>query len=318
MKKSFYLFITSCLFFSLTSCDSLRQEVNPDRLNREAAKLVVTCFLSPQDTVLAVKVTRSQPILTESTSTGSSNTAVNVPDATVTLSEGGRTATLRYDVRLGYYRAAISQLPVLAGRTYSIAVQTSAGERAEASRTVPEPVATVSVAFDSLIENQFGRQVKRYFIRSRWQDLANQANFYQVSGLFRYTPVCQNCPNTPANQPREQFNTLYFDDNSGGLLTDRNTDGGTMISDRAFFGIYYSSNVSVPNFNFVSQYKAATVTVNLFSTDQFYHQYQDAIARQSEVSGNPFAEPVPVPSNIQGTLGCFAGYNRSTLTVKLK
>lgn len=305
MKKSLYSLVTFSLFFSLVSCDSLRQEVNPDKLNREAAKLVVTCFLSPQDTVLAVKVTRSQPILVESTNTSSSNTAVNVPDATVTLSEGGRTATLRYDARLGYYRAAISQLPVLAGRVYSTVIQTPAGERAEASCTVPEPVAMTSVVLDSITENQFGRQIKRYFVRSRWQDPAGQANSYLTTGTYSFLV---NDPRTPG---REQFGYLSLgDNNSNGLLTDRNTDGQEMISERLFMSsLYYGNN---------SQHKITSVLTGLLTIDQAYYQYQDAIARQSKVLGNPFAEPVPIPSNVRGALGCFAGYNRSTLTVKLK
>lgn len=314
------IFLSSLIY--LSSCDSLRQEVDPNRLNREAAKLVVTCFLSPQDTVLAVKVIRSQPVLGDGTMVTYSGD--NVVDATVTLSEGGRSVVLPYNNTLHpnnsaqpYYSIDAQKLPIVAGRTYAVSVQTPTGERAESTCTVPGPVAMTSVVFDSVTDNQFGRQLKRYFVRSRWQDPANQTNYYQVSGVFRYVKRCQNCTNNPPDQQREEFSYLYFDNNSGSLLTDRNTDGGAMISGRGFLNGYFD-NGSNGQFGFGSQYKTATVTINLLSTDQAYYQYQDAVERQSQVSGNPFTEPVPIPSNIQGALGYFGAYNRSTLTVKLK
>lgn len=287
----------------LFGCDSLRQEVNPDRLNREAAKLVVTCFLSPQDTVLAVKVNRTQPVLGESTNF--SNTGINVSDATVTLSESGQSVTLRYDARLGYYQAPTGQLPVAVGRTYALAVQTPVGEQARASCTVPASVALTSVVLDSSTENQFGRQHRRYFVRARWTDPAGQANYYLTTGMYKFLI---NDPKVPG---KEQFSYLSLgENNNNGLLTDRNTDGREMISERLFMNIgYYSNN---------SQAKISGVSVNLLTTDQAYYQYLDAIDRQSEASGNPFAEPVPIPSNIQGALGCFGAYNHSTLTMTLK
>ncbi|TAH12534.1 MAG: DUF4249 family protein, partial [Runella slithyformis] len=33
---------------------------------------------------------------------------------------------------------------------------------------------------------------------------------------------------------------------------------------------------------------------------------------------NPFSEPTLIPSNIKGGLGCFAGYNRTNFTVKMR
>jgi hypothetical protein len=56
----------------------------------------------------------------------------------------------------------------------------------------------------------------------------------------------------------------------------------------------------------------------LLNVDEAYFRYYDAVERQNQLGDNPFAEPVPVPTNILGGLGCFAGYNRSSLTIELK
>ena len=305
----------------LYGCDSLRQEVNPDRLNRESAKLVVNCFLSPQDTVLAVKVTRSLPVLGDGTG-ATAVTGTNVVDATVTISDGARSVSLKYDntqfprdAAQPFYSVDARQLPIVAGHTYKLTVRTPAGEIATSTCTVPGAVIMTGVSFDSLDENQFGRKFKRYFVRSRWTDPAGQINYYQVSGLFRFVRLCQNCPANQAD--REEFNYLNFSDNTASLQTDRSSDGSSMISGRGFLGGYFENGGnSSPNFG--RQYKKAIVTINLLNTDQAYYQYQDAIERQNQSGDNPFAEPVLIPTNVQGGLGCFAGYNRSTLTINLK
>ncbi|QJW88022.1 DUF4249 domain-containing protein [Spirosoma taeanense] len=293
----------------LAGCDSLRQEVDPSRLNREASRLVVTSFLSPQDTVLAVKISRSQPVLGEEASYGTSGNSV--PDATVTLSDGTKVVALTYNARQAYYRADIGQLPIRAGRTYTLLVQTPDGERAESSCTIPGPVALMSIVYDSLTENRFGQQSRRYFARGLWVDPAGQANYYQVTGKYEFLVKGPNLL-----IPR-QMGLLSFNDEGNSLKTDQSVDGKEMVSNRAFMrGVYYSNTGQVANSN--NQFQITSITMNLLSTDQAYYRYQDAVSRQAEVSGNPFAEPVPVPSNIRGGLGCFAGYNRSTLILQLK
>lgn len=297
----------------LLSCDSLRQEVDPNRLNREAAKLVVTCFLSPQDTVLAVKVTRSQPVLGENTA--NSTTGINVPDATVTLSEGGQSVTLRYDARLGYYQAAIGQLPVVVSRTYALAVQTPAGEQAKASCTVPESVALKDILLDSAVTNDFGRTAKHYYARLRWRDPAGKPNFYQLMGDNEYTVRNQYriSPNSPLRDTLYRLRGTWFFDN-GSTTTDVGRDGQELVSVRGRLATYYVFINGQQELN----RPVGQLNAHLLNVDENYYRYHNAVERQSQVSGNPFAEPVPVPSNIQGALGCFGSYNRSTLTVKLK
>ncbi|MDB5242625.1 MAG: hypothetical protein JWP57_3250 [Spirosoma sp.] len=296
----------------IAGCNNLRQEVNPDRLNREAAKLVVTCFLSPQDTVLAVKLTRTKTVLSDGAP--GSLTDNNVTDATVTLSEGGRTVMLPFDIRLGNYQTAISQLPVVVGRTYSLVIQTPAGERAESTCTIPRAVNIASVTFDSLTVNRFNRQSKRYFIRASWHDIKGETNYYQFLGSYKLIRKNAGSLNNPTSSAQEEAGLLRF--NKNGLQTDRAAEGDFMVSERAFLGGRFPDSGTQSDLG--SQYKEVTVLVSLLSTDRAYYEYQDAVERQAEVSGNPFAEPVLIPSNIQGALGCFAAYNRSTLSQRLK
>lgn len=292
----------------LIGCQKLQLEVDPDRLQSEAAKLVVTCYLSPQDQVLAVKVTRTKSILGQQ---GTPNDT-NVIDATVRLSQSGRSVALPYDAKQQVYRADIQRMPIVVGRTYGLLVQTPDGERVTGFCTIPGPVKLAGVTFDSLTEGD----ARRYFVRGQWLDPAAQTNFYQITGLFRYVTNCPTCEKNPAYQPREEASYLQFDNLEGTLASDQGSGGSTLTSVPAYLTGASTDNDRQPGFR--SQYKAATVVLNLLNTDRNYYQYHNAVVRQAEVRDNPFAEPVAIPTNLQGGLGCFGAYNRSTLVVRLK
>lgn len=306
--------ICLALLLLLGSCNSLRNEVSPEQLGLEQSKLVVTGFLCPQDTVLAVKVTRSSTVVGDSISL--LQTGNNVTDATVTIADGNRSVRLLYNnirpdvdtTNQPYYSARARLLPILAGHTYSLTVTTANGLRATSTCTIPNAVDPTVIKFDSLAETQNPRQTERYYIRVNWQDPAEQANAYQVAGIFRYT--------TKINVREESYTSLSFDDDKRGLFTDDGLDGTVIASGRAF--ITLNSSASTLQTGFYTQYNTASVIVNLLSVEQSYYRYQEAIIRQRRSRNNPFAEPVLIPSNIQGGLGCFAGYNNATKTLKLK
>ncbi|MFY7910705.1 MAG: DUF4249 domain-containing protein, partial [Emticicia sp.] len=63
MKKIFlYSFLIISPLF-LLSCESLIKEIDPSILPETDSKLVVACFISPQDTVLAAKVTETKLLI---------------------------------------------------------------------------------------------------------------------------------------------------------------------------------------------------------------------------------------------------------------
>ncbi|GAB4005763.1 hypothetical protein GCM10028808_06310 [Spirosoma migulaei] len=291
----------------------MRNEVDPSQLGLATPKLVVSGFFCPQDTVLTVKVTRSNTVVGDSISL--LQTGNNITDAMVTLSEGDRSVVLPYtninpgsDSSQSFYGISARRLPIIAGRTYKLTVVTASGQRATSTCTIPQPVDPIDIKFASLTETQNRRQTERYYVTVRWKDPVGQTNAYQVAGIFRYT--------TATNVREERYNSLTFDDENRGLFPDAGVDGDTIVSGRAFLTANSSTGNTQTSFD--SQYNTATVTVNLLSVDQSYYRYQEAIIRQRRSRNNPFAEPVLIPSNIEGGLGCFAGYNNATLTMKLK
>lgn len=303
------VFIAGLFGVMLHGC-TLRNEVDPSLLGIDSSKIVVSGFLSPQDTLLAVRVTRTQTVVGDSLSL--LETGIVVPDVKVTLSEGDRSVVLPYykvnPPADSAYSINTRLFPIVAGKTYKLTVETPAGQRLSSTCTIPQAVLPKSITFDSLSQIQGRATVQRHFVRARWQDPAGQANYYQVAGIFRYSSI--------TNFRDEKYSSLSFDDDNRGLFSDAGVDGTIMVSGRAYLtSVSSATNVST---NFSSQYSTASVTVNLMSVEPTYYRFQEAVIRQRRARNNPFAEPVLIPSNIQGGLGCFAGYNNATLTTTLK
>ncbi len=335
--------LLSVFFFS---CGSLRNEVDPDKLNKQAAKLVIASFISPQDSVLAVQISRSVPVLGTNPG-GYNNAGVNdVTDATVTISNGAKFVALQFSrnykgLNVNLYQVNARLFPILAGQIYTLTVETPRGEKATAQCTIPAVAPTPELRLDSaVVQNGYrsgsgGREnyyTKEYSVRLRWKDIVGQKNYYRTTGYFRFQPTPP--ANTTAVVPIGNQN-IYFD--YSGVQTDAPSTDGSMLTSRE--GVFYRpfnsySTISGPTGTTVINSSTletdpdkiqlgkivsfGELTVSLLHTDENYYKYHDAVTRQGDTGDNPFAEPVQIPTNINGGLGCFAGYNRSTVVVKIK
>jgi Domain of unknown function (DUF4249) len=305
------LFFLSSLY--LAGCGSLRQEVNPDRLNREAEKLVVSCFISPQDTVLAARVSLSSPVL------GVSNPShIDISNATVVLSDGSQSVPLFFTAGPkggnSFYRADARLLPIVVGKSYTLTVQIPDGRQVTATCSVPEPVSLERIAIDSASITDFGLSRKDYHVRLYWRDPAGRVNFYRVAGNNEYTSRSRyyTGPGVPLRDTvYYTTGSVFFEPSS--VTNDQGNDGQAFISGRGRLSLSYSWTNGKQDPSYPTRLNAY-----LLATDINYYQYHDAVERQNQSGDNPFAEPVPIPSNVQGGLGCFGAYNRSTLTINLK
>ncbi|WP_375445984.1 DUF4249 domain-containing protein [uncultured Fibrella sp.] len=313
-------FLFPVFLLVIASCGSLRNEVSPSLLSLEGEKLVVNSYISPQDTLLTVKVSRSKPVLGEQTDA----LPYNVADATVTLTDGNRLVALRYVADKQWYQAKATLLPIQAGKTYTLTANTPDGKQVTANATVPKAVSVNQGTLDSTIVTTGNRLQKVYSVRFDWQDPANLPNFYEYTAYYIWG---SNYPiNGPVTSPSNALRLLTFqrENRTGNLVTDDRQDGSLLTSLSAEVGLV---EVPASNNNAEASLKRLTlgnvlpgsrVIMQLLSTDELYFRYKDAIIRQRENRSNPFAEPVLIPSNIQGGLGCFAAYNRSEKTLTIR
>lgn len=306
MKKIFLYSLLTISQFFLLSCESLIKEIDPSFLPETDSKLVVACFISPQDTVLAAKVTETKLLIG---TTG--DIRDEITNAIVSLSDGSKTIQLIYNPKLGYYRALPTNLPILVGKTYTIIVSTPDGRKVSASTTVPNSIPIKEVKIDTMqtTDNQQGVVVSRteYNVKLIWQDALNETNYYRGISVFE---ALIKYPDTfPTNQKLPPFPATITDLRT---IDDKNTDGQLLSLNRTFEANSPATIANSFGIRFISQIK-----VGLFQTDIHYYNYHTSLRRQRE-NNNPFAEPVLLYTNINGGFGCFGAYNATWQEFKEK
>lgn len=289
------------------SCETLVNDVDPDRLPQADLKLVVHGYLSPQDTLTTIHVYYSNTFFGNASFYGLPATSMN--DATVTLSSQGKSIVLPFSTKTSNYSIRSSEFPIVEGQTYSLKVERD-NRVAEASCTVPLAVPIQQVLQDSVARSNSSNPAapKDYLYTLKWKDPAGQANYYRVSGYVYQTQRVQTGPDKFTNQPN--FSILSFRENnrSRELITDKGGDGAQLTSGPGRFFNYYYSNTTPSPFTF------HFVELSLINCEKTYYDYHEAIQNFNE--DNPFAEPLLIPSNIKNGLGCFAAYNRSSVVIK--
>lgn len=302
------------LTISLFGCGSLVQEVNPAIIPTATTNVVVHSFISPQDTLLTVYVQAPRSVLgTQFVDYGYTNYYErSVQNAVVKLSDGTTTVQLLGvggDFPL-YYAIDARKLPIVAGHTYTLTVSTPYFPPVTAQCTLPAQVKPTEIRLDSTTQMQFDYTGVTYISRLIWQDPSGQANYYQVSGRTTETSTynTQYQPNSPRHDTTTTgSSTVSFSRST--LISDQNQDGSQLISPKGERTLFSSAN---------QQYNAVILTLGLSAVDENYYRYRSAIAQQTSAADNPFAEPVLIPSNIVGGLGCFGALNQASLSVRVK
>lgn len=308
MKKIIlYILLTISQLF-LLSCESLIKEIDPSFLPETDSKLVVACFISPQDTVLAAKVTETKLLIG---TTG--DIRDDITNATVNLSDGSKSIRLIYNPKLGYYRALPSELSISVGKTYTITVNTPDGRQANASTTVPNNIAIKEVKIDSTKVNDFqqGNSVTNteYDVKVIWQDKAGETNYYRAISeyVFLYR-IVDSINKKVINAPVSAIVDLR-------TIDDKDADGQLISLNRAYLPTNIGGNIQGQDANLKT--KLDKIKVGLFQTDIHYYNYHTSLRRQRE-NNNPFAEPVLLYTNINGGFGCFGAYNATWHEFKAK
>jgi len=286
MQPSNYLRITFLVTLLLLMGACEKDITSEVKINSQPM-LVVTSFISPQDTGLVVKVSKTRPAVGVVTSN-----SAKVTDATVSISNGTRAVRLNYDATRDIYWTEASTLPILPGETYLLTVSTPDGAQVTASCTVPvtEGIAFTKLEHSITTESYEGQgDYYRHSFDFQWQDAAGQENYYHALSLLEYFE-----PGLNRNRrlPLDNYGEKVF-------FSDEKQDGQLFASVGKF---QYSSQDVLPS----PLYLEAHLSV----TDRPYYLYHESIEKQNQTNGNPFAEPVIIYTNIQGGLGVFAAYNQ--------
>jgi hypothetical protein len=164
------LLISIFLLSIITACESELSSIDiPDE-----NKLVVESYISPQDTILSVRVGNTNPVIGKV-----SKELKVVSNASVKMGNGTKTVNLLYE-KDGYYRISAKQLAIIKGQKYMLQVSTPDGRTVTSECTIP---LTTIDAQKVIIDVQNVNSGTK-FISVKWNDILNEQNYYAVNGTY--------------------------------------------------------------------------------------------------------------------------------------
>lgn len=321
------------LILVLSSCESLVNTIPDDKLPKGDPQLTMFCYISPQDTVIRAKVSRSSPAFGEYITNGQSYFLENgdtirtnqpLTTATVTISDGQQTANLRYQKLNQVYDLPAGQFPIRAGKTYTLTVS-EGGQKAQATCTVPKnQVPVKSYTLDSVLSNRFGSTQRVLTTNFVWDDPAGEANYYRVNVFeiidapsFRFDQAEKKI-----YEYRQTFVNNYRVDRNNfrsAFQNDKNLDGTTFASPQfeSFSNLAsYGLGITVDGKRILPSRPAERVGIflQIMNVDVPYFEFHRSLENYN--GDNPFTEPSLLYTNVRGGLGVFASYNRSTKVIR--
>jgi hypothetical protein len=333
MKKIFSLYIIMLL--AMMSCESNVENLPLKYLPEFKEKLVITSFISPQDTVIYVKLTASTPLFGQIK--GQSDYYVIEPngdttyyqksnvvkDATVTLSSDNQSVRLPYQSKNEVYSIPANAFKIEAGKTYTLRAVTKDKE-VEAKTTIPlENIKIDTYTIQPITKIVWNNDtIRGYDVQFKWKDLAQKVNYYKANVEIEYwksVPVVQNgtvvYENIYENSNISWSDTDY--DKIENYFDDLKFDGKEIITP---IGKIYKNGGRIITFNgknYASKdLKSSVLRLQLLNLSKEFYDYHQSIITYYQTGGNPFAEPVPIFNNVKNGLGCFAGYNKSEIVIK--
>jgi hypothetical protein len=272
MKRSLYLF---ALLVLIASCKKEAKVKLPDTKPLP----VMYCYICPDDTVISLRLTMSQPIY----SGAQGDLFAPIADADVRISGAQGSAQLVYDQLSMDYRLKTNVYPIAYGASYKITVTTSKGELATAETQVPAGIVPITTLSVERVVEKYGSYDR---VKIEFNDAGGINNYYRVAGVYALVYPWQ-----PDTILQDAFiNELYSDnghDAEAAQITVR----------------IYEPYDSIPFYDFY-----------LYNCNLPYYNFHRSL--RNYTGDNPFAEPSLIYTNVQGGFGCFGAYTRSRFRYK--
>ncbi len=303
MKK---LRITVTIFvLAFTACELI---IEPD-LPQHTPRLVIKAFFTP-DGGWGASVSRSVGILDPAPGPERLVTA-----ASVELLSGG----LIID-RLPFLqreRVYASEIPLQAGKSYSLRVSAPGFETVHATDSAPPPVPTSIESYrietsDPAPEDQEFMKITDLRITLKIQDPPGQENRYQIRV---FAPE------------RSETYDMHFSTRDPSIISanrieDPVLDDGVepfvgsepFFSDALFDG--ETHEIELTSSNLYVEAGPERIFCQVRYVSETYFRHLESALLHEHTRDNPFAEPASVYSNVQNGYGIFAGYSSMTFELK--
>lgn len=279
MKK---LLLYTVAIFGITSCT---KQIPFDDPGAES-KIAISCFLDEADSI-SVVVSKSASILRP-------NDIERIEDADLELFENGiSVGSLTPDLDFVY---RLDFAPVQ-GNNYEIKASANGLEDVSSTTTIPNAVTATNAAVNEAVS------VDQDVYRLTFDiDDPSGDNYYIVYVVQEYWPGEYQTQSFTSTEPT-------FLGGSG----DNYFWNGAAFRDDSFDGQIKKFTLDLDYFNGEPDFPTSVLLVS--ATEEFFNYFVTYEAYQS-TTGDPFAQPVQIYSNVENGLGIFAGLNRSLTVIE--
>ncbi|WP_396633786.1 DUF4249 family protein [Maribacter sp. R86514] len=273
--------------------------VDADELLDTEEQVSIIGYISPQDTILKISVTKALPAIGTPVKVDQDYQFPEeflIKDALVNLSNTeGQSVVLDYDNETNTYVTSATNLQITHGHTYNLKVIVAEKEF-NASCQIPKQLEAINEIIE-FQEDEYGYEFA--VINVNFMDFSDENNYYILGGYISSTIQFEN------EEPFEDIFPLYFDDDE--FLTD-NLGNGAQLNGKT--EIYADSEY----------YSDVSITLQVAHTEKVLFDNLKASQTNSDADGNPFVEYVIAPNNIldEGAIGVFSGYSVTEKVIDLK
>ena len=256
-------------------------------------KLVVECFLNPDDSVTYVKVATNKNIFGKLMDYQPTGTLAG------TISDGVTEINLSVWNKGLYFNH--NDLPIEQGKSYTLKVGSSKGYSITAICTVPVRGNYLLEADTSNYTNVYEYSYEYYYNGSYYNDYYFYEEHYVRINLFLTdNSGVQNYYSTSIKHVT--YDTTYFGKEP---YVSTSISGNNFFSDetKGVKTLLLSNDIYL---DFSPSIDSSIVTFYLMATDKEYHIYTNSFENYNE--GEVFTEVSPLYSNIEGGLGIFSAY----------
>ena len=295
MKKLFFLLSVSLIYISC-------EKVIPFEGDLNTPKLVVNSIFE-SDSTFKVHISSSRSVIDVSP-------FQNIEDAVVKIKDdNGAIIETLYHLDNGFYAGQVFPEQ---NKTYQLEVIHPNYNNITSTDSLPIPITINSVDTSTIIDpiNE-----NRLQIILNFDDPENSQNYY----LIETSSVNEKLVIENSDTLEYELDTIL---NQTMILTDEVFQDGSspfreqgLFNDLLFNGQNKNLELEIPNdeyWNFSDgstemSYKRLSLTLYLHNISKSYYYYRTSLELYQNASGNPFAQPVQVYSNIDNGFGIFAG-----------
>ncbi|MGB8491379.1 MAG: DUF4249 domain-containing protein [Bacteroidales bacterium] len=292
-KIKFLIVMSVCLIF--ISCE---KDIRNGLLPGYEPKLVVTSFISPSDNLSFIGVASNRPVHGE---------LLPYPDPgeiSGWISDGE--SEIKMDAADGGLVFSKDEMLIVNGKTYNIRIINNKGLKATARCTIPGKfdhsiaVDTFSVIRENVDPSGYVNRYRDLTISVRFKDQPRKVNYYRMLG--KYITFFTYHDNDNGDVITIHNDKMYFNKD---LFTDSESDEKGEIEVTPWTNSYY--------------YDADSVLMKIYvlDTEESYYLWHKTILDYKD-DENPFTEPTPVFTNIEGGLGVFTSYSMDSVVFRMK